>query len=82
MLLDKIAEEERKTETQAAMINSLVGRDPLAPLGRPAELPRTSLEKSIEDLAAMARPIRRCWENSGWWSRASSRSLPEEGISA
>jgi outer membrane protein TolC len=55
MLLDRIAEEERKTETQASMINRLVGRDPLAPLGRPAELPRTSLEKSIEDLAAMAQ---------------------------
>ena len=55
MLLDKIAEEERKTETQASMINRLVGRDPLAPLGRPAELPRTTLEKSIGDLAAMAQ---------------------------
>jgi len=55
MLLDKLAEEERKTETQASMINRIVGRDPLAPLGRPAELPRTSLEKSIEDLAAMAQ---------------------------
>jgi outer membrane protein, heavy metal efflux system len=55
MLLDKIAEEERKTETQASMINRLVGRDPLAPLGKPAELRRTSLEKSIGDLAAMAQ---------------------------
>ncbi len=55
MLLDKIAEEERKTETQASMINRLVGRDPLAPLGKPAELPRTTLEKSIGDLAAMAQ---------------------------
>ena len=54
MLLDKLAEEERKRETQAALINSLVGRNPLAHLGRPAELPRPSLEKSAEDLAAMA----------------------------
>lgn len=54
MLLDKLAEEERKIETQTAMINRLVGRDPLAPLGRPAELPRVSLEKSVTDLAAMA----------------------------
>jgi outer membrane protein TolC len=54
MLLDKLAEEERKKETQAAMINSLVGRNPLATLGRPAELPRPSLGKSAEDLAAMA----------------------------
>ncbi len=77
MLLDKIAEEERKTETQAAMINSLVGRDPVAPLGRPAELPPVSLEKSARTLLPWRRPIRRCSrENSGWWSRASSRSLP------
>ena len=55
MLLDKIAEEERKIETQAAMINRLVGRDPLAHLGRPAELPPVSLNKSVEDLAAMAQ---------------------------
>jgi outer membrane protein TolC len=54
MLLDKLAEEERKKETQAAMINSLVGRNPLETLGRPAELPQTSLEKSAEELAAMA----------------------------
>jgi outer membrane protein, heavy metal efflux system len=54
MLLDKLAEEERKKETQAAMINGLIGRNPLASLGRPAELPRTSLEKSAEELAAMA----------------------------
>ena len=54
MLLDRLAEEERKQETQAAMINSLVGRNPLANLGRPAELPGVSLEKSAEELAAMA----------------------------
>jgi outer membrane protein, heavy metal efflux system len=54
MLLDKLAEEERKKETRAAMINNLIGRNPLANLGRPAELPRTSLEKSAEEIAAMA----------------------------
>ena len=54
MLLDRLAEEERKQETQAAMINSLVGRNPLANLGSPAELPGISLEKSAEELAAMA----------------------------
>jgi cobalt-zinc-cadmium efflux system outer membrane protein len=55
MLLDRVAEEERKKETQAAMINRLVGRDPLAPLGRPDELPLISLAKSVADLAAMAQ---------------------------
>jgi cobalt-zinc-cadmium efflux system outer membrane protein len=54
MFLDRLAEEERKQETQAAMINNLVGRNPLSHLGRPAELTRTSLEKSAEELAAMA----------------------------
>jgi cobalt-zinc-cadmium efflux system outer membrane protein len=55
MLLDKLAEEERKKESQAAVINSLVGRDPLAHLGRPSELPRQYLEKNMHDLAAMAQ---------------------------
>jgi outer membrane protein, heavy metal efflux system len=53
MLLDKLAEEERKKESQAAVINSLTGRDPMAPLGRPAELPVVTLTKSIDELAAM-----------------------------
>jgi cobalt-zinc-cadmium efflux system outer membrane protein len=55
MLLDKIAEEERKKETQASVINSLVGRNPLASLGNPVELPRLYLEKSINDLVSMAQ---------------------------
>ena len=55
MLLDKIAEEERKKETQTSTINSIIGRDPLAPLGRPEELPKNYLEKSLSDLAAMAQ---------------------------
>jgi outer membrane protein TolC len=54
MLLDRLAEEERKKETQSAMISSFTGRDPLTPLGRPAELPPVSLGKSVEDIAAMA----------------------------
>ncbi len=53
MLLDKLAEEERKKESQAAMINSLTGRDPMALLGRPAELPVVTLTKSVDELAAM-----------------------------
>lgn len=52
MLLDRIAEEERKKETQSAAIASLTGRDPLTPVGRPAELPPASLTGSLEDLAA------------------------------
>lgn len=53
MLLDRLAEEERKKESQAAMINSLTGRDPMAPLGRPAELPVVTLSKSADELADM-----------------------------
>ena len=53
MLLDKLAEEERKKESGAAMINRLTGRDPFAPVGRPAELPRIALAKSSDELAAM-----------------------------
>ena len=55
MLLDRIAEEERKKETQTSMINSLVGRNPLAPLGSPEALPRKALERNIDELASMAQ---------------------------
>jgi outer membrane protein TolC len=55
MLLDKLAEEDRKKESLAALINSLAGRDPLAPLGRPVEPARTALTKSRDELASMAQ---------------------------
>jgi cobalt-zinc-cadmium efflux system outer membrane protein len=54
MILDRIAEMEQKKESQASIINSLVGRDPLAPLGRPDELPRTPPSVSIDAMAKMA----------------------------
>jgi len=54
MLLDKLAEEERKKETQAAAINSFVGRNPLAELGKPEDLPRTAFPKTMDEMAAMA----------------------------
>jgi len=54
MMLDRLADEDRKQESLAATINSLVGRNPLAPLGRPVELPRSVLGKNAETLAAMA----------------------------
>jgi outer membrane protein, heavy metal efflux system len=54
MLLDKIAEQEQKKEAQTAMINKLVGRDPMTPLGRPADLVPASFERSKDDMAAMA----------------------------
>lgn len=54
MVLDRLAEEEQRKETQASMINSLVGRDPLASLGRPEELPRAIPIVAVDKLAAMA----------------------------
>jgi outer membrane protein TolC len=54
MILDKIAEQEQKKEAQAATINKLAGRDPLAPLGRPAELTAATFGRSQEEVAAMA----------------------------
>ncbi len=54
MLLDRLSEEDRKKDSQAAMISSLTGRNPLAPLGRPAELPRPAVTKSADELASMA----------------------------
>jgi cobalt-zinc-cadmium efflux system outer membrane protein len=54
MLLDQIAEQERRKDTQAALISKLTGRDPLAPLGRPADLVAATFDRSQADLAAMA----------------------------
>jgi len=54
MLLDKLAEQEQRKETLASIINSLVGRDPFAPLGRPDELPKPTTMPTIEELAARA----------------------------
>ena len=54
MILDRLAEEEQKKEAQASVINSLVGRNPLAPLGRPDELPKTKPAVSVEEMAVMA----------------------------
>lgn len=55
MLLDRIAEQEQKKDAQAAMINKLIGRNPLLPLGRPADLAMVSLDRSVDELAAMAQ---------------------------
>jgi outer membrane protein TolC len=54
MLLDRIAEQEQKKESRAADINALVGRDPLAPLGRPADVFPTSLTMTQEEMSSMA----------------------------
>jgi outer membrane protein, heavy metal efflux system len=53
-IMDRLAEEEQKKEVQASVINSLVGRNPLAPLGRPEELPRTTPAVTVDEMAAMA----------------------------
>jgi outer membrane protein TolC len=55
MLLDRIAEEDRKKETQAALISSLVGRNPLMPMGKPAEPPRRAVNKSLDEMAAQVQ---------------------------
>jgi outer membrane protein TolC len=55
MLLDKIAEEDRKKESQAALLSSLAGRNPLLSLGKPAEPPRRALNKSVDEMAAQAQ---------------------------
>lgn len=54
MILDRLAEEEQKKEAQASVINSLVGRNPLAPLGRPDELPKATPAVTVDEMAAMA----------------------------
>jgi outer membrane protein, heavy metal efflux system len=54
MLLDRIAEQEQKKDAQAAVINKLVGRDPMMPLGKPVDLAPTSFDRSQDEMAAMA----------------------------
>ncbi len=54
MLIDRIAEQEQKKDAQAAMISKLAGRDPLAPLGKPADLTMTPFTRNVDDFAAMA----------------------------
>jgi outer membrane protein, heavy metal efflux system len=54
LILDRLAEEEQKKETQASVINGLVGRNPLAPLGRPDELPKITPAVTIDEMAALA----------------------------
>jgi outer membrane protein TolC len=53
-MLDEIVEQEQKKEAQAAMINGLVGRNPLAPLGRPADRLPTTFDADLDGLAAHA----------------------------
>jgi outer membrane protein TolC len=54
MLLEKLAMQEQKKETQRAMINTLLGRDPRAPLGRPGDRLVTAFGKGLDELASMA----------------------------
>lgn len=54
MLLDRLSEQDQKKDTQAAVINKLVGRDPRSSLGRPADLIVTSFDRSQDDMAAAA----------------------------
>ncbi len=54
MLLDKIAEQEQKKEARAGEINALIGRDPLTPLGKPADVFPTALAMTQEEMTGMA----------------------------
>lgn len=54
MLLDRISEQEQKKEMQAATINRLAGRDPMAPLGRPGDLVMPAFSRSRDELVADA----------------------------
>ena len=54
MLLEKLAMQEQKKEAQRAMINTLLGRDPRAPLGRPGDRLVTSFGIGLDELTSMA----------------------------
>ncbi len=54
-MLDELVEQRQKQEALAGMINSLAGRDPRAPLGRPADRLATGYTVSLDDLAGRAQ---------------------------
>jgi outer membrane protein TolC len=54
MLIEKISMQEQKQETQRAVINSLLGRDPRAPLGRPGDAFATTFPMGLDELSSMA----------------------------
>jgi outer membrane protein TolC len=54
MLLEKLAMQEQKKETQRAMIDTLLGRDPRAPLGRPGDRLVTTFGTGLDELTSMA----------------------------
>jgi len=54
MLLDRIAEQEQKKETTASQINSLLGRDPMAALVRPADLAPVTPALTRDELVSRA----------------------------
>lgn len=54
MLLEKLAMQEQKKESQRAMIDTLLGRDPRAPLGRPGDRLVTTYGTGLDELTSMA----------------------------
>jgi len=54
MLLEKLAMQEQKKESQRAMIDTLLGRDPRAPLGRPGDRLVTTFGTGLDELTSMA----------------------------
>ena len=54
MLLEKLAMQEQKKESQRAMIDTLLGRDPRAPLGRPGDRLVTTFGTGLDELTSVA----------------------------
>lgn len=54
MLLEKLAMQEQKKESQRAMIDTLLGRDPRSPLGRPGDRLVTTFGTGLDELTSMA----------------------------
>ena len=55
MLLEKEAMQKQKIEAITGMLNSTIGREVNAPLGRPADLPQTPYGLSLEELIQKAK---------------------------
>ena len=54
MLIEQLAVQEQKKEAQRAVINSLLGRDPFAPLGQPTDKFAQSFDRELDGLSSMA----------------------------
>jgi cobalt-zinc-cadmium efflux system outer membrane protein len=73
MILEREGMQRQRIQSFESMLNSTVGRDVTAPLGRPPEPRQTPFERSLDELIQAARPKSR---SRSRWSRRPRPSSP------